>query len=178
MKLKLLLLTLSLYSCGSGLCDNAEFVTKQGICVNTDGNSVDKSQVDFIIDVIEEGTVKYSGYSESELQEPYGDTRIAFRQEIDHGWTGETEYHKGIFVNDEYKVRLVYNECLTYSALYHELLHVYLIHLEGNDTHERGWFKKADMSSDEIKQTLEYNLFRRIYCELCPGPQPNFPICD
>ena len=163
MKIFIILIFL-LSSCGEDVCDDSDFVTKQNICVFKNGFDVSITTLEKTITITEDVVIEKSGFLRSELQEPYDHVAVHFMiQESDDGFVVSKT---GRF-DEFYKIYANFDECLTYSSLYHELLHVYLIHTENDHSHRRTWFLSGTATVEEYKNSIEYQIADRLFNNLC-----------
>lgn len=175
MKLKLLLFPfLALLSaCGSDLCEGKDFETSQGICVFTNGFDVDKDKISYVIDVTEDVVATHhpKKYSWGRLNDMYDIVSIAFEADLGDDKDGYTRYEYGPFVRDTFEVVLEHdekNDCWHYAwILPHEMMHVYLLDVDGDDSHKKGWHVHPDFTTEENLNSMQFEIYKKLRCDVC-----------
>lgn len=180
--LSLLLVLGMVLSCGKDVCEGSDLSTKGGICIFSGGFDVDLSQVEYILKVTEqECQEKYKDCTPEKAQSQYSNTSISFLSEEEmldnHDKYAFVNYRVGELIRDSFEVFIIHDECLTISALSHEIIHVINISIDGapsedggsSEAHPVGWFAHDEYSVKENNNSIEMKALQRIYLEMCPG---------
>lgn len=172
MKRKFLLL-LMLSSCGEAeVCNGSDFETSQGICVFLNGHDIKKDDLSFAIDVTEKVVSERhpNRFSAKKLNDAYSATSIEFIPYVANKTDGYCKYSKGLLVQEEFRIvaeMSTKNNCQWYYVwiVPHELMHLYLINENNDDSHKKYWhWDDEDFSSDANMRSMQYE----IYSELKP----------
>lgn len=181
MKKLFLILSLSLLvSCGRNLCEGAGLTSKHGFCIFENGFNVDMNQVDQVVDtLLEVCAEKYERCTPELATTQFSDTSITFHSEEEiqelYGEWAFVDFKTGEIVNDSFSVHVIQTDCLTRSALAHEMLHVVNITVDGTPedyghsggAHPAGWFVHAENGLDESVDSIENKTTFRLWQEMC-----------
>lgn len=171
MKLNFLIFSILLASCGVDVCEGSDFTTKHNLCVFTGGFEVTKAEIEHVTDATQQEVTRRhpNKYPKSEIYE-FQDTSVKFVEDAGEDRAGQTEYRYGPFTDDRFRMKVEYHteNCpLRWWIFIHETLHVYLLEIEGEDEHRKGWFVMEEFTSEENQSSIQFTVINQIACELC-----------
>lgn len=162
----LLICYISLIGCGTDICEGNDFVTKQNICVFTNGYTVEKNQIELIVGLTQKQIKQDSrDYNESETKN-FDETSLKFIENLKNPkFAGQMNSHVGFFQDDRYKISLEYKkDCLLWFEFIHELIHVHLVSTNGDYSHKKGWFWDSEFTDKENELSIQNIIFKQVAC--------------
>jgi len=177
----ILLVVFPVLSCGQDVCVGSDMRTAQGICVFSSGLDVDLEQLNQAINTTEKICKEVDkNCTQLNARQQYQDTSITFLNEEDmlerFDKYALVNSQTGILSDDYFEAFVTYKECLTTSALVHELLHVINISMYGfpepggfsPEAHPVGWFVHKSHTTEENDNSMETRIFENLWFSMCP----------
>jgi hypothetical protein len=151
-------------SCGEDICRGSDWTTSQGICVFNNEFQTNKDEVNRIIYKTQEVVRRLypHKYTRDIFQQIYADTSIIFVEYIDEETIGRTIYDYDSF-SQTFRIEIEYGNDLV-DVISHEILHSYLLYVDKDQSHRKGWFVMDEFSDEENIDSIQYKICSELHC--------------
>lgn len=173
--LTLILILLATCSCGEELmCLHGHYTDNYGVCVISNEHSISLQEVEVVIDLAKKRIIEQdSDLTEAQLNGVFEEYYVSVEFVPNHykimhegeECTGICHYDN---IKNEFNIYVRYDDCLGYTSLGHEILHMFLIHAKNDYSHQLPWFEHyVKWSYELLRHTVEFNIDRDFKCQYC-----------